>query len=117
MSTTGTKEKRREWYKEWYANPENRAQQKKNSARNKIVAIDRNRDFVINYKATHPCIKCGENRYYCLDFHHVSDKDKEIARGIMVGWSIERIKKEISKCVVLCRNCHAELHHNSRMGC
>ena len=30
------------------------------------------------------------------------------------AYSIERIKKEIRKCVPLCRNCHAEYHHLER---
>ena len=28
------------------------------------------------------------------------------------GNSLEKIKKEISKCIIICKNCHGELHEN-----
>ena len=114
MATTGTKQQRTEWYRQWYADPVNRAKQKENSARNKVLAINRNRDFVNQYKKTHPCEECGESRFYCLDFHHLRDKEKEVATGVTIGWSIERLKKEIEKCRLLCKNCHAEVHYEIR---
>lgn len=49
----------------------------------------------------------------CLEFHHIiNPKDKEFspANAYSWGWGIERIKKEISKCIVLCANCHRKLH-------
>jgi len=57
------------------------------------------------------CIQCGENHEACLDFHHrdPKEKDRAISRSFN---SLGRIKvmEEISKCDVLCANCHRKLH-------
>lgn len=57
------------------------------------------------------CSVCGYNKSpYALHFHHTDPDAKEfgIARnGNTRSW--ERVKKELSKCVLLCANCHAEV--------
>lgn len=72
------------------------------------------------YKKTLCCSKCGENRWYVLDFHHRNPKEKDTEVSYMIGSgrSIESIKKEIEKCDVLCANCHREIHYieNARMA-
>ncbi len=57
------------------------------------------------------CAICG----YCrcdraLEFHHVdpSTKEKNPARLFTLSW--ENIQKELNKCVLLCANCHREVH-------
>lgn len=58
------------------------------------------------------CQFCGYNNYIgALDFHHIDGKNKEFelsTRGLTRSW--EKIKKEISKCVLVCANCHREIH-------
>lgn len=58
------------------------------------------------------CEKCGCNAYECLEFHHKTNKtDKLDNLSRMIGnerWS--KIELEIKKCVLLCANCHMELH-------
>ena len=58
------------------------------------------------------CEICGESCLCCLDFHHKDPTQKELnlAQAVNIGWSIERIKKEIAKCTVLCANCHRKVH-------
>lgn len=66
-----------------------------------------------NYKKDLFCVKCNENHPACLDFHHLNgqEKDNPIANMISEGYSIENITKEINKCIILCRNCHAKVHY------
>lgn len=67
------------------------------------------RDYIKTYKQTHCCEKCGENRYFLLDFHHIdNNKEKELSK--VTSWSIKRIQKEIDKCAILCANCHRDFH-------
>lgn len=57
------------------------------------------------------CQKCGENRVYVLDFHHIDKTEKDFTIGKMGKGNLDLIKKEIDKCVVLCANCHREFHY------
>jgi hypothetical protein len=62
------------------------------------------------------CIKCGESHPATLDFHH-RDKSKKlfgIVNGIIKGKTISTILEEMSKCDVLCSNCHRKLHYDER---
>jgi hypothetical protein len=77
-------------------------------------ALSRQRKFkldCIEYKGGR-CINCGYNRCAAaLEFHHINpaEKDVEISRMKCTKFS-ERTKKELDKCNLLCRNCHAEEH-------
>ena len=64
-----------------------------------------------NYKKTLSCKKCGESRFYLLDFHHRNPEEKEYAISDNPRAGLETIKKEIAKCDVLCANCHREWHY------
>jgi Zn ribbon nucleic-acid-binding protein len=58
------------------------------------------------------CMKCGYTRCHrALEFHHRDREDKEFTVAMMMNASWERIRKELDKCDLLCRNCHAETEH------
>ena len=64
-----------------------------------------------NYKLSKGCQICGYNKYSeALDFHHKGNKEFCISLGVQGSKNLNTIKKEIEKCVVLCANCHRELH-------
>ena len=65
--------------------------------------------FLLEYKKEHGCSKCPERRPPCLEFHHRDRSTKEftLAQARQSHIHIDRIKKEIAKCDLLCRNCHA----------
>lgn len=58
------------------------------------------------------CEECGENHPSCLDFHHKDPSQKKYNVSQMVNLKIAKWKilLEISKCRVLCSNCHRKLH-------
>ena len=62
------------------------------------------------------CVDCGQPHPATLHFHHRNSEDKvfNISDAVYKGFSLDRIKKEISKCIVLCANCHAIRHYNMR---
>lgn len=59
------------------------------------------------------CSICGYHKCMgALDFHHPNPQEKEFglaSKGLLRKW--EDVVKEAEKCVLLCRNCHAELHY------
>lgn len=72
----------------------------------------RNREFVNAYKKENGCSNCGYNNHACaLDFHHVKIKNENINKLVRNCNSIEGIKEEIKKCIVLCSNCHRVEHY------
>ena len=59
------------------------------------------------------CSQCGYSKcLQALDFHHIDPKTKEANPSyIVMRWAWHRVKRELDKCIVLCRNCHAEVHY------
>jgi len=74
------------------------------------------REYINNYKLSKGCSLCGYNKCAkALVFHHVKgNKDFEIAQSFREHMSLEKIKTEIDKCIVLCCRCHTELHERER---
>lgn len=60
------------------------------------------------------CKICGYNRCLAaLDFHHLDPKTKEFTIGTAARISffdVESLIEESKKCILLCSNCHRELH-------
>ena len=60
------------------------------------------------------CQCCGYNKYIgALEFHHVDPAQKDFgvsSQGYTHSW--DRVKQEINKCVLVCANCHREIHAN-----
>ena len=70
---------------------------------------DKRRKLISEYKLSKGCKVCGYNKCAsALDFHHEGNKDSCMAH--LLVYKIETIQKEIDKCIVLCANCHRELH-------
>ena len=91
----------KKWY---YANRDRRVKQIKDWQMRQAQQIR-------EYKIKLGCSVCGYNKCgKALDFHHLKgDKNFNISLG--KGKSFKTLLKEAKKCVVLCKNCHAELHN------
>ena len=56
------------------------------------------------------CLVCGYNKCItALEFHHLDPKQKDftISGG---GKSLKAMLEEASKCILVCANCHREIH-------
>jgi len=66
----------------------------------------------IEYKGGR-CSVCGYDKCpAALEFHHMDPLKKDF--GISsngASRSFEKCKSEIDKCILVCSNCHAEIHH------
>ena len=74
-------------------------------------AYDEKVKAVSDYKREKGCRKCGEKRAYLLDFHHRNPKEKDFVISNKARCKLETLIEEISKCDVLCANCHREWHY------
>ena len=70
-------------------------------------AIKRNRLFVLRHLLAHPCVECGEDNPFFLDFDHVvGEKRHEVSTLVRHCCGVETIQEEIDKCEVRCLKCH-----------
>jgi predicted HNH restriction endonuclease len=68
------------------------------------------RKQAVNY-AGGKCILCNYNKcLHALEFHHKdpTQKDFGISNGNCNSWN--RMRNEIDKCILVCANCHREIH-------
>jgi len=79
----------------------------------KAVAKRRKRikEMVVQYKGGQ-CEICGYKKCFdVLELHHQDPSTKEFGLGmggLTRSWS--RVKAEADKCIMLCANCHREVH-------
>ena len=84
------------------------------SNKNTIVIQQRLKKQAVQYKGGE-CVKCGYNKYDgALDFHHLDPSKKDFSISKRKNCSLEVVKAELDKCILVCRNCHAELHFEER---
>ena len=57
------------------------------------------------------CKQCGESDFFKLCFHHLDPNEKEYKLSKHFGDGFQKLKLELDKCVLLCNNCHRELHY------
>lgn len=99
------------YQKKWYSKNKKLQQE-----RNEKIEI-RKKEFVLNLKKNSKCSMCSEGHFAVLDFHHLnpSQKDRTISEMIKDSVSLEKIKLEIKKCIIVCANCHRKLHYEERL--
>lgn len=60
------------------------------------------------------CAMCGyKKNSSALDLHHLDPKEKSFALDLrsLSNRKQSKIDAEVGKCILVCRNCHAELHN------
>ncbi len=67
--------------------------------------------LMVEYKGGQ-CEKCGYNTYIgALEFHHLNPKEKDFHPSQLKKYTFDdRVKKELDKCILVCANCHREIH-------
>ena len=73
------------------------------------------KQILVDYKGG-KCEICGYNKCLgALEFHHLNPEEKEFTiskKNVNNNTiKIEDLKREADKCILVCANCHAELHY------
>jgi predicted HNH restriction endonuclease len=71
---------------------------------------NKKRDQLQLLKDGKKCSRCKNSfPHYCLDWHHLDKSTKlfTISRAMRDNIAWEKINKELEKCILLCKNCHA----------
>lgn len=86
-------------------------------SRKKVIKIKRDissekiKDLVLSRKK-YGCSICGYSKCMAaLEFHHINPSEKSFAISkAHSGYSLDEILKELEKCILVCSNCHKEIH-------
>jgi len=80
----------------------------RNRRRKELVTLKIN-----EYKISKGCSICGYNKCgQALEFHHIdNNKEFSIANKVKDSTNLTEVMNEIDKCVLLCANCHREVHY------
>lgn len=78
---------------------------------NRGLSTEKIKDLVLSRKKV-GCSICGYSKCMAaLEFHHVNPSEKSFAISkAHSGYSLDEILKELSKCILVCSNCHKEIH-------
>jgi hypothetical protein len=65
---------------------------------------------LIDYKGG-KCLICSYDKcQQVLQFHHKDPNEKEFAKANSGTSDFDRLKTEVDKCILVCANCHGEIH-------
>jgi hypothetical protein len=82
-------------------------------SKNVIEWRKRKKIELVDYKGG-CCQLCGYDRCIeALEFHHNDPNEKDFTISGK-SWSFERLKVEADKCILVCSNCHKEIHSKQR---
>lgn len=87
----------------------NREKRKEQIRQRNLIAIARNRQNLIEFLTNQSCVDCGFNDIRALQFDHRNPDQKrgEISNMVSTAYSWDTILDEISKCDIVCANCHS----------
>ena len=90
---------------------EQKAARKKQIVANVQRRREKVKDMAIEYKGG-SCQICGYDKCNrALEFHHLDPLEKDFgisSKGYTRSWNA--IKEELDKCIMVCANCHREIH-------
>jgi predicted HNH restriction endonuclease len=67
--------------------------------------------MMVEYKGG-SCVKCGYKKCIgALEFHHIDPSKKDFTLSHLKSSKFDdKIKNELDKCILVCANCHREIH-------
>lgn len=105
-------EESRKVYEKWLS-PKALNNSKKRKVEQKKKRANSNRDFIRRIKSIYGCSVCGYKKsLMALHFHHIGPKKNEVSG--MLAYSRKALKEEVRNCILVCSNCHCEIHEDEQ---
>jgi len=112
IPTSYCKKCNKEKVKAWRKTPNGSTKWKESRQRQ----VEKVKSWVNEQKAL-GCEKCGDTRFYIIDFHHIDPNTKKFSIGSgYANSNMTQTKAEVAKCKRLCANCHREEHYFDKIG-
>jgi hypothetical protein len=75
----------------------------------------RKEEIILKVVGSYSCKLCGYNKCkQALEFHHLDPTLKEYRIADLITHKEDTIIKELEKCILVCANCHREIHYGLR---
>jgi len=70
------------------------------------------RKYSMITKAGGQCVVCGyKKNLSALAFHHLHEKGASLNGSNLLRMSVPGAEEEMRRCVLVCHNCHSEIHN------
>lgn len=76
-----------------------------------LGTMEKRKEFLKEMKSGKGCKICGEKRAWVLLQHHIDPKEKILTLSDSQYYPDEVFYNECKKCVIICRNCHRDIHY------
>lgn len=86
-----------------------------NSAFRQLIRSTKRKLYFVELKGG-KCEICGYNKNLsALEFHHINSDEKSfnLDGRMLANSNIEKLEEELDKCMLICSNCHKELHNEN----
>ena len=95
----------KEYHRAWYQRNKVRRAAQINASRKRRIRYMY--EEIKTYKTHKGCADCKETDPIVLEFDHLKDKEDDVSKMLYSArpWCV--VLREIEKCDVVCRNCHA----------
>lgn len=78
--------------------------------RNRVMRLSRK--FNLINKAGGACVVCGYKKNIAgLAFHHINEKGTSLTGTNLLQMTLNGAEEELNRCVLVCHNCHSEIHN------
>lgn len=86
-------------------------------SKNVVERGQKGKELAVEYMGG-KCSICDYNKCInALEFHHLDpSKKSKTYNQSFIYWGFERQKKELENCIIVCGNCHREIHSKSEWG-
>ena len=71
------------------------------------------KDWLNSIKEEQGCVKCGVSDGRVLEFHHRKPAMGDRCVSMLLSYSKKVVREEMTKCDILCVNCHRLAHDNA----